>query len=59
MAYLEDALSYDLRANPKRFWSYIKNRKQGSFQIVTLRSKDEFLQRDTSRIAAVLNEQLF
>lgn len=56
-AYLEDIVCDDLRTNPKRFWSYMKTRKQDSSQIVTLRSKDGFLYSDTAIKTAILNEQ--
>lgn len=56
-AYLEDVVKDDLRTIPKQFWSYIKTRKQDSFQIVTLKSKDGFLHNDTAIKATIRNEQ--
>ncbi|XP_061182308.1 uncharacterized protein LOC133190634 [Saccostrea echinata] len=54
-AYLEDVFSDDLRTNPKRFWTFIKDRKQDSSQIETSKSNDGFLHSDTA--SKVFNEQ--
>ena len=58
-AYMEDIVSEDLQKNPKRFWSYVKSRKQDSSQIVTLKSKDGYmyLHSDTASKASILNQQ--
>lgn len=55
--YMEDIVSEDLQKNPKKFWSYVKSRKQDSSQIVTLKSKDGFLHSDTTNKASILNQQ--
>ncbi|CAG2211775.1 unnamed protein product [Mytilus edulis] len=55
--YMEDIVSNDLEKNPKRFWSYVKSRKQDASQIVTLKSKDGFLHSDTDTKASILNQQ--
>ena len=54
---MEDIVSDDLQKNPKRFWSYVKSRKQDASQIVTLKSKDGFLHSDTDTKASILNQQ--
>ena len=41
----------------KRFWSYIKSRKQDSSGITTLKNKDGYLHSDTQTKAAILNSQ--
>ncbi|CAG2217784.1 unnamed protein product [Mytilus edulis] len=55
--YMEDIVSDDLQKNPKRFWSYVKSRKQDASQIVTLKSKDGFLHSDTDTKVSILNQQ--
>ena len=45
------------KKQPKRFWSYIKSRKQESSGIVTLKDKDRLLHSDTPTKASILNQQ--
>ncbi|CAG2238216.1 unnamed protein product [Mytilus edulis] len=54
---MQDIVSEDLYKNPKRFWSYIKSRKQESSGITTLKNKDGYLHSDTPTKAAILNNQ--
>jgi hypothetical protein len=44
---MQDIVSEDLHKNPKRFWSYIKSRKQESSGITSLKNKDSYLHSDT------------
>jgi len=45
------------KANPKRFWSFIKSRGQDASGVPTLKNKDGFLKSDTSSKANILNDQ--
>ncbi|CAG2217246.1 unnamed protein product [Mytilus edulis] len=54
---MEDIISTDHKEQPKRFWSYIKSRKQESTGIVTLKDKDGLLHSDTQTKASILNQQ--
>ncbi|CAG2220005.1 unnamed protein product [Mytilus edulis] len=55
--FMQNIVSDDLYKNPKRFWSYIKSRKQESSGITTLKNKDGYLHSDTPTKAAILNTQ--
>ncbi|CAC5399963.1 unnamed protein product [Mytilus coruscus] len=56
--YTEDIISTDKhKEKPKRFWSYIKSRKQESTGIVTLKDKNCLLHSDTPTKALILNHQ--
>lgn len=55
--YMEDIISTDHKEQPKRFWSYIKSRKQESTGIVTLKDIDGLLHSDTPTKASILNQQ--
>jgi hypothetical protein len=54
---MQDIVSEDLHKNPKRFWSYIKSRKQESSGITSLKIKDGYLHSDTVSKADILNKQ--
>ena len=54
---MQGIVSEDLHKNPKRFWSYIKSRKQESSGITSLKNKDGYLHSDTVSKADILNKQ--
>ena len=54
---MENIISTDHQDQSRRFWFYIKSRKQESTGIVTLKDKDRLLCSDTPTKATILNEQ--
>jgi len=55
--FMKEIVSKELKDNPKRFWSYIKSRKQDASGITALKNKDGFLHSDTPTKAEILNNQ--
>ena len=55
--YLHDVVSNNLKKSPKRFWSYIKSKRQESTGVSPLINKDGFLQSDSKQKADILNSQ--
>ena len=55
--YLRKVVSEDLDKNPRRFWSYIKSRKQENKGVSSLIDKDGFLQSDSQKKCDILNNQ--
>ena len=55
--YLQKVVSEDLDKNPRRFWSYIKSRKQENEGVSSLIDKDGFLQSDSQKKSDILNNQ--
>ena len=55
--YMEEVVSGDLKQNPKRFYSYIKSKRQESEGVSSLIDKNGFLQSDSTKRAEVLNDQ--
>ena len=47
----------NLDKNPRRFWSYIKSRKQDNEGVSSLIDKDGFLQSDSQKKCDILNNQ--
>ena len=56
-AYLQKVVSGDLDKNPRRFWSFIKIRKQENEGVSSLIDKDGFLQSDSQKKSDILNNQ--
>ena len=56
-SYMQDVVSADLKEKPKRFWSYIKSRRQEASGVAPLINKDGFLQSNTPAKAEILNDQ--
>ena len=54
---MEEVVSSDLKQNPKRFYSYIKSKRQESEGVSSLIDKNGFLQSDSTKRAEVLNDQ--
>ena len=50
-------MSADLKENPKRFWSFIKSKRQEAAGVSELVNKDGFLQSNTTPKAEILNGQ--
>ena len=55
--YMEDIVSQDLKENSKRFWSFIKSKRQGAAGVLALMKEDGYLQSDSSVKAKILNKQ--
>ena len=55
--YMEEVESGDLKQKPKRFYSYIKSKRQESEGVSSLIDKNGFLQSDSTKRAEVLNDQ--
>ena len=55
--YMEDVVSADFKENPKRFWSFIKSKRQEASGVSELVNKEGFLQSNTTAKAEILNEQ--
>jgi hypothetical protein len=55
--YMNDAISTDLKENPKRFWAAIKSKKQESTGVAPLKNKEGFIHSDTTSEAEILSEQ--
>ena len=55
--YLEEIVSDDYKTNNKKFWSYIKSKKQDSVGVAPLKNKDGYLNSTNIQKAKILNEQ--
>ena len=44
---MEEVVSQDLKENSKRFWSYVKSKRQEASGVSALLNEDGFLQSDT------------
>ncbi|KAL8617394.1 hypothetical protein ACOMHN_035886 [Nucella lapillus] len=55
--YLEDVVSEDYRTNSKRFWSYMKSKKQEADGVAPLKDKQGFLKSNSQNKAEILGEQ--
>ena len=55
--YLNDVISPQLHENPKRFWSYIKSKRNESTRVASLRNTDGLLYNDSQTQANILNNQ--
>ena len=55
--YLQDIISGDMKGNSKRFWDYIKHKKQDSNGVAPLKNNDGLLYSDTDTKADILNRQ--
>ena len=55
--YMEDIVSQDLKENSKRFWSFIKSKRQEASGVLALMKEDGYLQSDSSVKAKILNKQ--
>ena len=55
--YMEEVVSQDLKENSKRFWSYVKSKRQEASGVSALLNEDGFLQSDTTVKAEILNKQ--
>ena len=56
-SYLEEIISEDFNADPKKFWSYIKGKRQESIGVSPLKNQDGFLKSDSDSKAEILNTQ--
>ena len=54
---MEDIVSQYLKENSKRFWSFIKSKRQEASCVSALMNKDGYLQSDSSVKAEILNKQ--
>ena len=54
---MEDIVSQDLKENSKRFWSFIKGKRQEASGVSALMNEDGYLQSDSSVKAEILNKQ--
>ena len=55
--YMEDIVSQDLKENSKRFWSFIKSKRQEASGVSVLINEDGYLQSDSPVKAKILNKQ--
>jgi hypothetical protein len=55
--YIDDILLGDIHNEPKRFWSYLKGKRQDSQGVAPLRKTDGFLHNDAPTKAEILNQQ--
>ncbi|KAL8570711.1 hypothetical protein ACOMHN_039146 [Nucella lapillus] len=55
--YLEDVVSEDYRTNSKRFWSYVKSKKQEADGVAPLKDKQGFLRSNSQNKAEILGDQ--
>ena len=55
--HMQDVVSEDMKTNPKRFFTYVKSRKQEAEGVSPLMNKNGFLHSDSSKKADILNEQ--
>ncbi|KAK3094514.1 hypothetical protein FSP39_002723, partial [Pinctada imbricata] len=55
--YIKDIISPDAKQNPKKFWSYVKGKKQESTGVAPLRSADGLIHSDSETKANILNSQ--
>ena len=56
-AYMRDIISPDMSTNPKRFWSFIKERRCENVGIAPLKGEDGFTHSDSEARANILNKQ--
>ena len=56
-SYLENIISEDFNSDAKKFWSYIKSKRQESTGVSPLKSQDGFLKSDSTSKAEILNTQ--
>ena len=56
-SYLEEIISEDFNTDPKKFRSYIKNKRQESTGVSPLKNQDGFLKSDSTSKAEILNTQ--
>ena len=54
---MQEIVSGDFKQNPKRFYSYIKSKRQQSEGVSSLIDKNGFLQSESTKRADVLNDQ--
>ena len=54
---MQEIISGDLKQNPKRFYSYMKRKRQESEGVLFLIDKNGFLQSDSTKRADILNDQ--
>jgi hypothetical protein len=54
---IQNTVNKDIKENSKRFWSYIKSKRQEPAGISPLLDKDEFLHSDSQIKAEILNHQ--
>ncbi|MCG7876680.1 MAG: reverse transcriptase domain-containing protein [Candidatus Thiodiazotropha endolucinida] len=55
--FIKDTVNQDITNNSKRFWSYVKSKKQESFGISPLLNQDGFLHSSSHNKAEILNKQ--
>ena len=55
--YLLGTVSHDYKDNAKKFWSFVKAKRQDSTGVAPLKNKDGFLQSSSTAKANILNEQ--
>ena len=55
--YMEEVVRNYLKENSKRFWSFIKSKRQASTGVAPLMNKDGFLQSDPTKKVKILNQQ--
>lgn len=55
--FLQDVISGNLKQDPKRFFTYVKSRKQDYVGVSSLLDGNGFLQSDTTARADILNDQ--
>ena len=55
--YMADVVSNDLKENTKRFWSFIKSKRQESTGVAPLINKEGYLHSDSTKKAEILNHQ--
>ena len=56
-AYIQDTVNQDLTTNSKRFYSYVKSKKQETTDISPLLNQDGFLHSRSTSKAEILNHQ--
>ena len=54
---MEGKVSQDLKENSKRFWSFIKSKRQEAVGVSALLNQDGYLQSDLSVKAEILHKQ--
>jgi hypothetical protein len=55
--YMEDVVSENHKGNPKKFWAYVKSKRQDSSGVPPLKDKDGFVRSDSLTKAEILNAQ--
>ena len=55
--YMADVVSNNLKENTKRFWSFIKSKRQESTGVAPLINKEGYLHSDSTKKAEILNQQ--